>query len=291
MATPSLPPLPARAPDAHKGDCGRILVIAGSVGMTGAGSLASFAALRSGAGLVTWAVPKSINFIAEPLATEVITLPIPETQANAPAVAAREHLDEASREANACLLGPGLPVAGETGELMRLLVPELHPPLVLDAGALIALGRDVQPIQKRKAATVITPHPGEMGRLTGKTIHEIQEMREEIAASYAKRSGAVVVLKGHRTVVSDGETTTVNETGNPGMATAGAGDVLGGIIAAFLGQRMPPLDASRLAVHLHGLAGDIAAETKGQHGLIARDILESLPAAFLRYAKTGADEA
>lgn len=279
-----LPPLPSRRPDVHKGACGRVLVIAGSAGMTGAGVLASRAALRAGAGLVTWAIPSSLHLIAEVQTVEVITLPIPETEGHAPGVDAREHLLEAAREVQAVILGPGLPVAGETGELIRLLVPEISAPLLLDAGALAAIGKEYRTIQKRKAPTVVTPHPGEMSYLTGLTVEEIQRDRTGIAVRYAQASGAIVVLKGAGTVISDGKRTEINPTGNPGMATAGSGDVLAGVIAGLLAQGMSPWDAARLGVYLHGLAGDLAREEKGEHGLIASDILEALPRAYLTYA-------
>ncbi len=279
-----LPGLPERPVDSHKGLYGRVLVVAGSEGMSGAGALASRAALRSGAGLVTWAVPKRLSQLAALSCVELLTLPIPETAGGAPSVDAREHLIEAAREADAVVLGPGLPVAGETGELLRLLVPEIHPPLVLDAGGLTAVGADWKLLKRRKAATVITPHPGEMGRLIGKTAADVQANREGIATKYAGVSGAVVVLKGAQTLVAQGDQLHVNQTGNPGMATAGSGDVLAGLIAGLIAQGLEAFAAARLGVHLHGLAGDLAAARLGQHGLLASDILAALPEAYLAYA-------
>ncbi len=283
MSELTLPPLPERDAEAHKGSCGRLLVIAGSRGMTGAGCMVSLAALRTGAGLVTWALPESLNIVAETAAMEILSLPLPETEHHSPSVDAREMLLEAAMEADAVVLGPGLPVAGETGELIRLLTPEIHAPLLLDAGALTAIGRDPKPIRTRKQATIVTPHPGEMMRLTGKDVETIQAAREETAREYADASGAVVVLKGAGTVITDGTRTRINESGNPGMATAGTGDVLAGVVAALLGQGLEAPDAAALGVHLHGRSGDIAAETRGTHGLIARDLIEALPAALLRY--------
>jgi NAD(P)H-hydrate epimerase len=279
-----LPKLPARREDAHKGDCGRVLVVAGSTGMTGAGVLCSMAALRSGAGLVTWAVPKSLNMIAEIMAVEVITMPVPETNGQSPGVDSREYIIEAAHEVDAVVLGPGLPVAGETGELLRLLVPEIGATLVLDAGALTAVGKDWKLIRSRKKPTIITPHPGEFSRLIGKSVEQVQENRESFAKKYAQQSGAVVLLKGKNSIITDGKETYINQTGNPGMATAGSGDVLAGIIAALAAQGLTALEAARLGAHLHGLAGDFAAETMGEHSLIASDILESLPDAFLSHA-------
>jgi NAD(P)H-hydrate epimerase len=257
--------------------------------MTGAGCMAAKSAMRSGAGVVLWALPKSLNIVAEALSLEVMTLPLPETPSGAPCMEAREILVEAARETDCVILGPGLPVAGETGELMRLLIPEIFPPLVLDGGALSAIGDDVMIIRKRQAPTIITPHPGEMARLTGKTAKQVQEKRLDFAVKYAKFSGAVVALKGARTLVADPSGRTFeNDAGNPGMATAGSGDVLCGVIAALVGQGMTPVDAARLGVRLHGLAGDLARDDKGVHGLIASDMIDRLPDAFrLHAAQTG----
>ncbi len=282
-----LPPLPSRAPDFHKGQAGRVLVIAGSAGMTGAGAMACRSCLRSGAGVVLWAIPRSLNAIGETILMEVMTLPIPDTPSGAPSMEAREILVEAARETDCVILGSGLPVAGDTGELMRLLIPEIYPPLILDGGAFSAIGTDMMIIRKRQAPTIITPHPGEMGRITGKTAAEVQAKRRDFAVKYAKLSGAVVALKGHGTIVTNGKDVHVNETGNPGMATAGSGDVLCGVIAALVGQGLAPFDAARLGVHLHGLAGDLGTERLGVHGLLASDIIESLPAAFLAHAGRG----
>jgi NAD(P)H-hydrate epimerase len=284
-----LPPLPERPPEFHKGKAGRVLVIAGSAGMTGAGAMASRACLRAGAGVVLWAIPKSLNGICETLTMEIMTLPIPDTPSGAPAMDAREILVEAARETDCVILGPGLPVAGDTGELMRLLIPEIFPPLIIDGGAFSAIGSDVMIIRKRQSPTIITPHPGEMGRITGKTSDQIQAKRRDFATKYAKLSGAVVALKGHDTLVTNGAEVYVNQSGNPGMATAGSGDVLCGVIAALAGQGMAPLEAAKLGVFLHGLAGDLGVAEKGMHGLIASDMIENLPAAFQAYAGWRAD--
>lgn len=275
--------LPQRPTNAHKNQCGRVLVIAGSSGMTGAGALAGMAALRSGAGLVTWALPQSLSLAADLLCLELLTLAIPETAQRAPAVAAREHLLEAAREANAVVLGPGLPVAGETGELIRLLIPEIATPLILDAGALRALGNETRLLRDRKAPTILTPHPGEMAELKDGTASEVEEAREEVARDFASATGTILLLKGAGTVVSDGTRTYINETGNPGMATAGSGDVLCGVIAALVAQKLPAYEATCLGAHLHGMAGDLACEETGEYGLIASDLIGALPAAFLRY--------
>ncbi len=280
-----LPPLPSRMPESHKGDYGRVLVIAGSAGMTGAGAMASIASLRSGVGVVLWALPKSLNSVAESMFPEIMTLPIPDTPSGAPAMDAREILVEAARETNCVVLGPGLPVAGDTGELMRLLIPEIFPTLIIDGGAFSAIGTEFMIIRKRQGPTIITPHPGEMGRITGKTGAQVQEKRQDFAVKYAKHSGAIVALKGMGTIVTDGNSVYVNESGNAGMSTAGSGDVLCGVISALVGQGLQPFEATKLGVYLHGLAGDIAAEELGMHGVIASDIASRLPAAFRHYAK------
>lgn len=284
MSDASLPALPVRDSDAHKGNCGRILVIAGSLGMTGAGCLASEAAYRSGAGLVTWAVPEKLAHLAESKTMETIIWPVPSNDAGQFSIAARELLAEASHEADVVMMGPGMGVAGETGELQRLLIPELHAPLILDAGALTAMGTGHKPLEKRSGkVTILTPHPGEMARLTGKKVADIQADREGAAAELAQKTGTIVVLKGAQTIVSDGKLTFQNNSGNPGMATAGSGDVLAGATAGLLGQMDSALEAVRLAVYLHGLAGDIACELLGPHSVMAGDILRALPRAFLKH--------
>lgn len=286
-----LPPLPVRTPESHKGSCGRVLVIAGSAGMTGAGAMASMASLRAGAGVVLWAIPKSLNAVAEAISMEVMSLPVPDTPAGAPSMEAREILVEAARETDCVIIGPGLPVAGDTGELMRLLIPEIYPPLIIDGGAFAAIATEFMIIRKRQSPTIITPHPGEMSRITGKSIPEVQEKRTEFATKYAKVSGAVVALKGHNTIVTDGTDVYVNETGNPGLATAGTGDVLTGIIAGLVGQGMAPMEAAKLGVFLHGLAGDYVTEEKGQHGVIASDVIERIPNAYKAYSAMREDSA
>jgi len=256
--------------------------------MTGAGALASESAYRAGAGLVTWAIPASLAHIGEIKSTETIIWPIAATDTDQISMAAREPIAEASHEANAAILGPGMGVAGETGELIRLLVPEIHAPLVLDAGALSAIGTKHKPLEKRRHPTVLTPHPGEMARLTGKHTDEILKDRKGISESLARSTGTVVVLKGAGTVVTDGEKTLINETGNPGMATGGSGDVLAGVLAGLLAQEMNAFDAAVLAVHLHGAAGDIARDLLGEHSMLASDILRALPRVFLQYQKNRA---
>lgn len=240
--------------------------------------------LRAGSGVVLWALPKAMNVIGEAQNPEVMTLPIPDTPSGAPSMDAREILVEAARETDCVVLGPGLPVAGDTGELMRLLIPEIFPTLILDGGAFSAIGTEYMIIRKRQSPTIMTPHPGEMSRITGKTTQQIQEKRQDFAVKYAKHSGAIVVLKGHGTVVTDGTEVYVNESGNPALSTAGSGDVLCGVIASLVGQEVAPFAAAKLGVYLHGLAGDLAAGEIGDRGVMARDIINRIPLACKRYS-------
>ncbi len=285
MSNSELLELPERDNDAHKVAVGRTLIIAGSRGMTGAGVLSSMAALRGGAGLVTWAVPAVLADIAEIKCTEVITWPIPSTESGQASIDSRDHLSEASHESDAVVLGPGMGVTGETGELLRLLIPEIHAPLLLDAGALTAIGTNIKPITKRRHPTVLTPHVGEMARLTGLKNDDVCHNKENVAKDYAKKSRAIVLLKGKKTIVTDGEKIYFNNSGNPGMATAGSGDVLSGLIVSLMAQGVDIFSATCLGAYLHGKAGDIAKKKFGEHGLIASDILDAIPEAYLKYRK------
>jgi len=257
--------LPKRKKDSHKGTYGRVLIVAGSAGMTGAGVLASRAALRSGSGLVHLAVPKDLVNFVDSLTPEVITLPF---------------YDIPKIEADAVAIGPGIGSSPASKELVRRLATG-DGKLVIDADALNAIAKKPSLLKKAKAKIVITPHPGEMSRLIKKSIKYVQANREKVAKQAAKEFKCVVVLKGHQTVVANpaGEVY-LNKTGNPGMATAGAGDVLTGMIVSFLGQNISVFDAAALSVYVHGLAGDLAAKAKGEYGMIASDIVEKIPNAL-----------
>ncbi|MBF0216813.1 MAG: NAD(P)H-hydrate dehydratase [Candidatus Omnitrophica bacterium] len=273
----------SRREDSNKGDYGRVFVVAGSTGMTGAAYLASQAALRSGSGLVVNGVPDLLNPIMEIKLTEVITLPLPEGKKKLGCLGIRalKPVLEYSNKCDVVALGPGLGSFSETQRLARELTKRIEKPLVLDADGLNAIGDKLAYLRKRKYPTVITPHPGEMSRLIKKDIAFIQANREQAAKDLAKDTGAVVCLKGSRTVVAsnDGQFY-VNETGNSGMATGGTGDVLTGMIASFIGQGLDPFGATVTAVYIHGLAGDIAAQKKGPFSMIASDLLEYFPQAF-----------
>jgi NAD(P)H-hydrate epimerase len=268
--------LPVRAADSNKGDYGRVVIVAGSRGRTGAAALAGLAALRSGAGLVTIATPASCLATVAAHAPEFMTEGLPET---AGGTAAEQALPRVlAIRADVVAVGPGLGRAASTTALVHGLIDAVEGPLVLDADALNALEGDAGRLARRAGrVTVVTPHPGEMARLTGLTVAGVQADRLEVARQFAADHGVVVVLKGHRTVVAvPGGGLSINSTGNPGMATGGTGDVLTGMIAAWLGQIPHPADAAAVAVFLHGLAGDLAADAIGETALIASDLIAHL---------------
>ncbi len=278
--------LKPRRPDTHKGTYGHLFVIAGSIGMTGAATLASrgaslcFGALRSGVGLVTLGIPESLNEIMEIKLTEGMTLPLPETKKKTLSLKGEKKIIEFSKKVDALALGPGLSTNKETQRLVRDLIRRISLPMVIDADALNALTGHLK-ILKNYPTKIITPHPGEMARLIGKSIREVQENRIRIAGGFALEYKVIVVLKGARTVIADPEGDIyLNPTGNPGMASAGVGDVLTGMIGSFLAQGREPLEAAKTGVYLHGLAGDLACQEKGEESLIASDLLEKLPQAF-----------
>ncbi len=274
----SLPKLAPRPADAHKGTFGTVLVVGGSRGMAGAPALAGMAALRGGAGLVRVAVPNAcLDTVAgfEPCYT---TVPLPDDPDGRLCRAAAEAIVEQAETASVVALGPGLGRSDELRQLVATLYLDLSKPLVIDADGLNALADQVEVRTRPGGPRILTPHPGEFARWIGRPVPA--EQRIDAATELAARCGAVVVLKGHATVVTDGERHAVNKTGNPGMATGGTGDVLTGLIAALWCQGLQPYDAARLGVHLHGLAGDLAAEELGQVSVIARDLVDFFPEAF-----------
>lgn len=275
--------LPRRQPSAHKGDAGRVLIIAGSIRMSGAAVLVAQAALRTGSGLVYLAVPASVQPLVVRKLTEVITIPVRETAARTIALSALRELRAWLPNVDAVVVGPGLATHPQTIRFVRRLLQTVQVPTVADADALNACAGATQRFTRCRAPLIVTPHPGEMSRLTGLSTAAIQRDREGIATRYARAWRAVVVLKGHRTVVAapDGRVF-VNTTGNPGLATAGTGDVLTGMIASLLGQGLPPERAAVTAAYLHGLAGDLIARRIGRIGLIASDVLATIPTAIKR---------
>ncbi len=273
--------MPERKKDSHKGDYGHVLVLAGSAGLTGAAVLCSLGALRSGCGLVTLGIPKSLNAIMETKLTEVMTRPLPETKNISLSLEALPKIKKMLKGVNAVALGPGLSTDKGTKRLVNKLIKLIDKPLVIDADGLNCICSNIKVLKSIKSPIIITPHPGEMSRLSGLEINTIQRNRQRVAKDLARQCNLIVVLKGSNTVVSDGKANNfVNKSGNPGMATGGTGDILTGMIASFLAQGVPAFNAAKLAVYIHGKAGDLAAREKGEIGLIAGDILEKVPEAF-----------
>lgn len=267
-----------RAADSHKGTYGHVLVVGGSTGMTGAVIMASCAALRSGAGLVTAALPQSLLPILGASAREIMSRPLAQTNTAGISIEALPALKNLLETVSVCAIGPGMSRYSEANAILRFVLENSAVPVLIDADGINALEGDAGVLKNRQVPIVITPHPGEMSRLTGLTISDIQSNRLEIAGRYATTWGITVVLKGHQTIVAGpaGEVF-VNTSGNAGMATAGSGDVLSGIIAGLIGQGLRPQDAAAAGVYIHGCCGDKAAETTGQRGLIAGDLIDRLP--------------
>jgi len=250
----------------------------------GAACLCAEACLRSGAGLVTLAVPRGIYPVVARKVTEAIFLPLAQTAGGALAARALPHLLAAARQASCLAIGPGLSADRQTQRLVRRLVARVAKPMVIDADGLNALAAKKEVLKGLKAkrqALIMTPHPGELARLTGRPVAAIQKARKKVAKEFAVYYNVHLVLKGFQTVVAspDGRVT-INRSGNPGMATAGSGDVLTGVIAGLLAQGMEPHEAASCAAYYHGRAGDLAARQKTQPGMIASDILAWLPQAF-----------
>lgn len=275
---PLFPPRPA---ETHKGSYGHLLVIAGSVGKSGAAALAGRSALRSGVGLCTIATPASQQPIVAGFSMETMTEPIQETASQSLAVKARGHLLELAMQRDAVALGPGVSLDPETQALARALVAEVPRPMVVDADALSALAGHLDLLEEAPAPRVLTPHPGEMARMLGVSIAQVQADRIETVRRFCVRYRVYLDLKGARSVLGspDGRIF-INPTGNPGMATGGSGDVLTGMIGAFLARRLDPLPALQAGCFLHGLAGDIAVADRGEEGLVAGDIIEAIPSAL-----------
>ena len=279
-----VPRLAPRDPDANKGDFGRVLIVAGSRGMTGAAILCASAALRGGAGLVRVAVPESALAIVAAGNPCYMTVPLPQDNDGRLSADAGPELIEVINQNTVVAVGPGLGRGDGVSAVVRDALEKTTLPLVIDADALNALPPFLDILKRRKGPCVLTPHPGEFARLLGCDVPNVQAHREELAVRFAADHGVVLVLKGRHTLVSDGRRLYVNDTGNPGMATGGTGDVLTGLTAALLGQGLEPFAAAQLAVYLHGSAGDLARDALGETALIAADLLESLPYAFMTYA-------
>lgn len=269
---------PFEDPDVHKGSRGHLLVIAGSTGKTGAAALASMAALRAGAGLVTLGIPRSLNSTLESKLTEAMTYPLPETPAGTLSLNAEQEILQLLEGKNALVLGPGLSTHEDTVRLVERIVARCPVPIVVDADGLNALEGNLTPLHSCKAQVILTPHPGEMARLTGLSNAEVQADRTGLASRFARDHACHLILKGARTIVGrpDGRIH-VNPTGNPALASGGSGDVLTGLLGGFLARGLPPEKAAIGGVYLHGLAADLLAEEVGQAGILAGDLIEEIP--------------
>lgn len=277
----TIPKLKPRPIDAHKGDFGKVLIVAGSLGMSGAAALAGRSALRGGAGLVRVAIPKSILPIVASIEPCYTTIPLPEDEAGRISAQATAQILNAAADNDATAFGPGIGTSTDLRAVLETLLDQEGLNLIIDADGLNNLAALGDWPDKLKANLILTPHPGEMRRLWSPLIREpMPPERQDQAVRLARRTGAIVVLKGAGTIVTDGERIYTNKTGNPGMATAGSGDVLTGIITALIAQGLSNLEAAILAVHVHGRAGDIAAEALTQTSLIATDIIQYLPQAW-----------
>ncbi len=277
-----VPRLPPRPLDSNKGSFGRVLIVSGSRGMSGAAVLCASGALRGGAGLVRLAVPEGILTIVASANPCYTTAPLPQDERGRLSAAALPELVELVRQNSVAALGPGLGQSAMLGDMIASILEQTTTPLVLDADALNMLVGRADALRKHQGPIVITPHPGEFARLLGCDIAQVHAQRQELAANFARQHGIIVVLKGSGTVVTDGRRVYVNTTGNPGMATGGTGDVLCGLIGALLGQKLETFAAAQLGVYLHGRAGDLAREQMGEVSLIATDLLDFLPQALQR---------
>lgn len=272
---------------AHKGHFGHCLIIAGSTGKTGAAALSANSAIRAGSGLVTLAVAESIHSILEIKTTEVMTASLPDSGSGHLTSSAFPAIEKLLPSMNAVAVGPGLDRRPGTYALVQKLVETIAVPLVIDADGLNALAEDINVLRRKKSKHIIlTPHPGEMSRLLGTSIPDVEAIRISVAQEFARNYGVYLVLKGARTIIATPNgTAAINGSGNPGMATGGMGDVLTGIIVSLLGQGYAAWEACRLGVFIHGYAADMVAEEKGEIGINASDVQEKLPYAFNKLLK------
>ncbi|MBS4537432.1 NAD(P)H-hydrate dehydratase [Clostridium sp. D2Q-11] len=280
--------LPKRENNSHKGTYGRVGIIAGSIGMTGASYLASMAALRAGSGLVYLYTPKSLNTILETKTVEAITIPLEDDNKGFFIKKSYQDINDLSN-LDVLVIGPGIGQKQETKEFIINVINKYKGNLVVDADAINLLVDDTDILKGQKGITIITPHPGELSRLIKVDVNEIQKKRIEYAIETSKRLDVITVLKGHNTIVTDGEKTYINQTGNPGMATAGSGDVLTGIIAAYIAQGVEVFNSCKASVYTHGLAGDYAKGKMGEYSMIATDIINNLSEA-IKYIRRNDDE-
>jgi NAD(P)H-hydrate epimerase len=267
-----------REKDLHKGSFGHVVVLGGSVGFTGAAVLSAKAALMSGCGLVTSIVPSRINNTVEKLFIEGMTYPVDFNTCD------RNELLLFINSKNALVIGPGFGKSEEVKQFLFEILPKIETPVVIDADGLNIISENLTLLKAIKHQPVLTPHPGEMSRLTGISVKDIQNNRIEVAKKFAQDYNAIVVLKGYKTIITDGKTVYINPTGSSALASGGSGDVLSGMIASFIAQKYEKLDAAVLAAYTHGFAGEIAANKKSEESVIATDILDNLHYPFKIYA-------
>jgi hydroxyethylthiazole kinase-like uncharacterized protein yjeF len=276
--------LPQRDKDTHKGSYGRALFIAGSSNYLGAPYFSALSFLKAGGGLSYLATPKSISPFLASKGSEIVFIPQRETSSGSLARESMDELVEFSKGVNIVIMGPGLSLNEETQELVRELARRIETPLLIDGDGITAVAREVKLIGERKAETILTPHSGEMSRLSKMEVDEVNKDKINVLQKTASELNAVIVLKGaHSLIGYPDETVYINTSGNPGMATAGSGDALTGAIAAIYGLGLPLRDAVRMGVFMHGLSGDLAAKEKGEDGITAQDILDYLPNALRCY--------
>ena len=264
--------LPDRDPFGHKGSFGKVLLLCGSRGYTGAAYFAAMGALRSGVGLCYLGVPESIYAIEAVKLNEPVVFPLPEREGMLSRQALPEILSRLEKM-DAVLVGCGLGISPDTQAVVTAVLEQAKCPVIVDADGITALRRHKDILRGRKYPTILTPHDGEFARLGG----PVGEDRMETAAAFARDWNCILLLKGHRTCITDGKTRYRNTTGNPGMATGGSGDVLSGILLGLLGQGVPPLEAAACGAWLHGKAGDLCADEMGQYGMLPTDMLSHLP--------------
>lgn len=264
--------LPDRKPNSHKGDYGKILLLCGSLGYTGAAALAAMGALRSGAGLVYLGVPESIYAIEATKLNEAVVFPLPDKDGKL-SIDALPQILNMLPDMDAVLFGPGWGKSEGNFLIAQEVLRAYHKPIVADADGINVLAKHMDIVRERKAPTVLTPHPGEFAHMGGDNSLD----RRTAAEKFAREYGCVLLLKGHETVITDGQQTYVNTTGNAGMAVGGSGDVLAGIIVSLIGQGIDPLTAAACGAWLHGAAGDVCAAQIGQYGMLPTDMVQTLP--------------
>lgn len=281
----SLPRLPNRARDSHKGTFGKVLIVAGSVGMSGAAVLAGLGALRGGAGLVQIACPTAIQHIVATGNPCYLTVGLTHDSSGQLTVSSLERLSSILLDVQAVAIGPGMGRAPDVKQCLEQLITEFQGPIIIDADGLHALKQLQQEgmLSERMIPLICTPHPGEFALMTGLTTQQIQAERKQQAVRYVSEHKVILVLKGQGTLVTDGQRMYVNTTGNSGMAKGGSGDVLTGLIASLAAQGLPPLEAAQAGVYLHGLAGDLASATLTENAILPTDLVEALPLAFRKY--------